>query len=139
MGRFGYFALAIGLIVFGALGLFSIGIPFLLTGLLLLVLYPVRQGREQFWPPIAAVWGFVIGYLLVAPLVCTSTSFSSAGGAQQASRTTCDGLLLHYSGEGLYNPPLLPAVLAGLAVAALTAFGLRRMLGRRWAKRDVAA
>jgi hypothetical protein len=99
----------------------------------------VRQRREQFLPPIAAVWGFVIGYLLVAPLVCTSTSFSSVGGAQQASRTTCDGLLLHYSGEGLYNPPLLPAVLAGLAVAALTAFGLRWMLSRREAKRDVAA
>jgi hypothetical protein len=139
VGRFGYFALAICLIVFGALGLFSIGIPFLLTGLLLLVLYPVRQRREQFWPPIAAVWGFVIGYLLVAPLVCTSTSFSSVGAAQQPSRTACDGLLLHYSGEGPYNPPLLPAVLAGLAVAALTAFGLRRMLSRRGAKRDVAA
>jgi hypothetical protein len=138
VSRFGYFAIAIGLIIFGTLGLFSIGIPFLLTGVMLLVLYPVRLRRELFWPPIVGVWGFVIGYVLVAPLVCTSTSFSAAGGAE-SSQTTCDGLLLHYSGEGLYNPPLLPAVLAGLAVAALTAFGVRWLFSRSQPKDGIAA
>ncbi len=58
---------------------------------------------------------FLAGYVAVAPLICTAEGV--AGGT---SSTQCSSLIgIGYSGSGSYNPSLLPAVYAGIALAAL--------------------
>ena len=128
--RWSYTGVAIGLVLFGFVGLLSIGAPFLLTGLVMLVCYPRRHRRDILWPSLASVWGLTLGYLLVAPLGCTSFAMGAPGGIVSDSGTTCDGLLLRYSGGLSYNPPLLPALIAGLATALASALVVR-LLTRR--------
>jgi hypothetical protein len=105
------------LIAFGMVAIFSIGAPFFLLGLVLAALSPWRRDVRVMAPAIAAVVGLVAGYVLVAPLGCTATATSTG-----ASFTTCRNLVgINYSGSGLYNPSLLPALLAGLAIGVLAA------------------
>jgi hypothetical protein len=105
------------LIAFGMVAIFSIGAPFFLLGLVLAALSPWRRDVRVMAPAIAAVVGLVAGYVLVAPLGCTATGTSTG-----ASFTTCRNLVgISYSGSGLYNPSLLPALLAGLAMGVLAA------------------
>jgi hypothetical protein len=133
MGTAAYWGVAVVLVGFGFLGLFSIGAPFLLTGTAMIVVSPWRNRREVLWPTLVGVWVFVLGYLLVAPLSCTSTAMAvTAGSPVAVSHTTCTNLLgIDYSGTGIYNPSLLPAVLAGVAAGATGALATRFLLRRR--------
>jgi hypothetical protein len=45
--------------------------------------------------------------------------------------TVCNGALFHYSGGTSYNPPLLPALIIGLAVGLIVAIAVRRLLSKR--------
>jgi hypothetical protein len=118
--------------LFGFLAILSIGAPFLLTGAAMMVVGPVRHRREVLWPALLAVWSFVVAYVLVAPLGCTSSSLPLVGTtdlAQQAGRTTCTNVLgIDYSGGSVYTPPLMPALVAGLSVAVIVALVARRAL-----------
>ena len=127
-----YTILAVGLVLFGVAGLFSIGLPFLLTGLVLLSLFPWRRRREILWPSLASVWGLTLGYVLVAPLGCTS--FAAPTGASLPSgavATACNGLLFDYSGGSSHNPSLLPALLVGAVFALAAGLAVRALLTRR--------
>ena len=126
-----YVGIAIALIAFGILGLFSVGAPFLLTGLIMLVVFPWRRRADVLWPAVVAPWVIALAYVLFGPLSCTSRpSFGPL-----LSRTECSNVLgIEYSGSGSYDPPLLPAFLAGLAMAAVVAFVLHRLLARRKAR-----
>ena len=127
----GYWALVFVLCVFGIVGIFSIGMPFLLLGLTLAVVAPWRRQPEVLWPAVTAVIAFVAGFLLVTPLGC-STSPSSAFSDLPTQTTTCTNVLgIDYSGHGLYNPSHWPALLAGLALSALAAATVRVILKRR--------
>jgi hypothetical protein len=128
----GYAALALALVLFGIAGLLSIGAPFLLTGLAMLVCFPWRRRRDILWPAIAGVWGFAGGYIFVAPRGCTGTSYPRLVDATMstAPTTTCNGVFFDYSGGASYNPPLLPAVLVGAAVAIALALGVRALLSK---------
>ena len=130
-GAWAYAALAVGLVLFGIVGLFSIGAPFLLTGLAMLACFEWRRRPDILWPALAGVWGLTLGYILVAPLSCTSTSIASTSGVPVRMETTCNGLLLDYSGGPSYNAPLLPALLFGLAMAAVSAVLVRLAFARR--------
>jgi hypothetical protein len=66
-----YWITSLGLIAFGFLGMFSIGRPFFLVGLAMLVLGPVRRRPMIFWPSLLAVVAYNVGYWAVAPLHCT--------------------------------------------------------------------
>ncbi|MFQ5556515.1 MAG: hypothetical protein ACE5GB_03265 [Acidimicrobiales bacterium] len=122
----GYRALVVVLIVFGVVAGFSIGIPFLFMGLILAVMSPLRGRPAAFWPPIAAILGFIAGYAVVAPLRCTSTSSSDGG---QFSTTVCDNIIgLDYSGSVSYEPSLGPALSTGLGVAVVAAIVTRLAL-----------
>lgn len=110
-----YWIVCAGLIVFGFLGSFSIGQPFLLVGLAMLALGAFRRRPQVFWPPMLAVIAYNIVYWSAAPFSCTASE--TVGGT---SHTVCSSLIgLRFEGEGIYNPPLTPAIFAGLLVAAL--------------------
>ncbi len=138
-----YWAIVVALILFGWLAIFSIGAPFLLLGIMLAVLFPWRTRRGALATGMAAIIGLVLGYVLVAPLSCTGTATATATAvagqratradhpvtrdqdrdrvrSQRESTTTCSNLLgITYEGSGIYNPSLLPALLAGIALAAI--------------------
>jgi hypothetical protein len=117
-----YWALVVVLIAFGMLAIFSIGAPFLLLGLMFAVLSPWRDRRGVIWTGFAVIFGFVLGYVLVAPLSCHSSTFLAVDGSVTEATVRCTNLLgIRYEGTGNYNPSLLPAFLAGstLAVGAL--------------------
>lgn len=110
-----YWAASLGLVAFGVVAMFSIGRPFLLVGLAMLLLGPLRSRPVLFWPPLVAVIAYNVGFWAVAPLSCTATE--AAGGT---STTTCSSLIgIGYSGSGIYNPSLDPANQVGLLVAAI--------------------
>jgi len=131
-----YWITSLGLIAFGFLGTFSIGRPFFLVGLAMLVLGPVRRRPALFWPPLLAVVAYNAAYWAVAPLYCTATE--AVGGP---STTVCSSVLgINYSGTGSYNPSLDPANMAGLLLAALAFVAvLAAMILKRRSERDVSA
>ena len=121
-----YWIVAVALAVLGFLGGFSIGGPFLMLGVAMLVLGPFRHRPLLFWSIIAGVVAFNVGYWAVTPLVCTTT----AQLGEEAS-TACTNLLgIRYAGGADYDPSLVPARIAGLgagiAAGAITALLLRR-------------
>ena len=133
VGTTAYWGVAVVLVGFGYLALFSIGAPFLLTGIAMMVVSPWRSRREVLWPTLVGVWVFVLGYLLVAPLGCTSTAAAvTAGSPVATSHTTCTNILgIDYSGTGAYQPTLLPAFVFGAAAGAAGALAAHLLLRRR--------
>jgi hypothetical protein len=131
-----YWITSLVLIVVGFLGSFSIGQPFLLVGLAMLVLGVFRNRPLVFWPPMLAVIAYNIVYWAVAPFSCSASE--TVGGT---SHTVCSSLIgLRFEGEGSYNPSLMPATLAGLLFAALVlvvAFAL--LWWNRRGRRNAAA
>lgn len=96
-----YWLAAVLLTAFGFVTGFSIGAPFLLVGLAMLILGPIRRRPRLFWPPLVGVVAFVIGTALMIPLSCSATS--EVGGI---SSTVCTSIFgPTWSGTGLYNPP----------------------------------
>jgi hypothetical protein len=136
MGTAAYWVVAVLLAGFGFLGLFSIGAPFLLTGIAMMVVSPWRNRREVLWPTLVGVWALLLGYLLVAPLGCTSTAIAvTAGSPVATSHTTCANILgIDYSGTGTYDPydpSLVPALVVGAVAGAAGALATRFLLRRR--------
>jgi NhaP-type Na+/H+ or K+/H+ antiporter len=129
-GAIAYWTLTVALIVFGTLGLISIGFPFLLLGLMLAIVSQRRHETGVVAAGVAAIVGFMVGYILVAPLGCTT----GANSVDPVEHTVCTNILgIDYSGTGGYQPNFLPGLIAGLVVAVL--FGL----GARWLARRIAA
>ena len=130
VGAIAYWAVTVFLIGFGFLGILSIGLPFLLLGIMLAILSRRRHETGVIAAGVAAIVGFTLGYLLIVPGVCTSTQLSS----QAASHTVCTNILgINYSGASGYDPGLLPGVIASLVLAVLFANATR------WLARRIAA
>jgi hypothetical protein len=120
MKAWAYWVGAIALILFGWIAIFSVGAPFLLLGLMLAVLFPWRGRRGVVATGAAVVLGFVVGYVLVAPLSCSGTSIATVGGSLSRGTVSCSNVLgIDYEGTGNYHPSLLPALLAGIALASV--------------------
>jgi hypothetical protein len=110
---------------------FSIGPFFLLIALAMIVLGPFRRRSLIFWPPMAGVFGFVVGSLVVAPFSCVATTI---GLGDARSTTVCSSLIgITYTGAGIQNPSLLPGICAGLLLAAITALTVAAVL---WLRRE---
>lgn len=71
-----YWGLVLLLAGVGFISILSIGSFFLLIAITLLVLSPFRSRPWIFWPGVALVLGFIVGYVMVAPLTCSSTDGS---------------------------------------------------------------
>ncbi len=131
-----YWVVAGVLIVFGFITGFSIGLPFLLLGYALLALGPWRDKRRVFWPVLTGVIALELGYMLVAPLRCTTsqTATTSRQGVTttRSGSTSCSALIgLKYHGGPRYNPPLWPAAAVGLGAGAAAAAGAWVLTGRQ--------
>jgi hypothetical protein len=123
-----YRLIALLLLGFGVLAMFSIGLPFFILGLAMLILWPLRERRPLFASLFVGVLVFVIVGVLVAPLGCTATATLNAGDAPREhstvveGRTSCDNLLgITYEGTAEYDAPLWPAVATGFAMGTLAA------------------
>lgn len=118
-----YWIAALVLVVFGFVTGFSIGAPFLLIGLAMLILGPLRRWPRLFWPPLVGLVVFLAGVVLFIPLTCTAST-----GVGEASVTVCTSILgPRWTGSGVYNPPPEAFALAariggaaGVAAAILT-------------------
>jgi hypothetical protein len=129
-GPIAYWALVVVLLGFGYLGPFSIGLPFLLLGIALAIVSQRRHETGVVAAGVATIVGFTVGYILVAPLGCTT----SANGVDPVEHTVCTNILgIDYSGTGVYNPSLLPGLVAGVVLAVV--FGL----SARWIAHRVAS
>jgi hypothetical protein len=127
-----YYGLAMAFVAFGLMGILTIGLPFLLSGLLLIGLGPVRHRRDVLWPPLVGVWVFAAAYVLAGPLGCASSGGGPVKpGLSPSQQTTCSNPIgFDYSGGANYNPPLMPAVLAGVVAGSTAGWAARRLLGR---------
>ena len=109
-----YWIASLSLIAFGVVAMFSIGRPFLLVGLAMLILGPLRSRPVFYWPPLVAVIAYNAGYWLVAPIYCSVTQ--DVGGS---SATTCSSLIgISHPGSSP-DPWLAAAHVTGLQSAAI--------------------
>lgn len=129
-----YWIVAIALIVFGFLGSFSIGAPFLLMGVALIALGPVRGRGRIFWPVFLGLLTFNIVYWAIAPFSCSTTTSMTVGADASVSSTVCSSLIgLRYTGLDDSAITGAPATMVGLAaglsaaVAASVVLRMRRM------------
>jgi hypothetical protein len=119
-----YWITSLALIGFGILGAASIGQPFFLIGLAMVLLGAFRGRPHIYWPPLLAVIAYNLAFLAVAPFYCMASSTVGS-----TSSTVCSSLIgLRFTGEGIYNPSLMPAVWVGLTFAGLTAIAVLAFL-----------
>ena len=130
-GAIAYWTLAVLLIGFGALAILTIGLPFLLLGLMLAIVSQRRHETGVVVAGVGAIVGFMVGYILIAPTSC-STGGNSIGGIQHRACTNILGF--GYSGTDTDDLGVVLGLLAGLVVAVLFALGTR-WLARRFASR----
>lgn len=124
--RWPYWTLAIALIAFGAIGIFSIGLPFLALGLTLVAVAPLRRTAALFWPPIAAVIAFFAAWWLLGPVECISEVRATVveRGAEApppaSENVTCESLVgISYDGEPFWLGPTAGVAAGALAYVAL--------------------
>ncbi len=133
----GYWIVSVALIAFGIAGMMTIGQPFVLVGLAMVVLGPLRRRPLLFWPPLLAVIAYNLAFWAISPLYCSATSL--AGGP--AGPTTCSSLFgigWPTTANGLADPASvldLTTRIALLVAAATFVIVLGSMLWRRRAAR----
>ena len=129
-----YWIVTLALLGVGVLGALSIGGPFLLVGLALVVLWPLRRRPAWFWSPLMAIIAYNIGYWATAPLSCVASATTAPDGVTGEGVTICTSLLgTRFTGTGFYQPPSEPAIWAGLFLAGIAfILTLAVMLWWRW-------
>jgi hypothetical protein len=109
----GYWIASFALIAFGIVGAMSIGLPFLLIGLAMLVLSPIRHRPLAFWPIFLGFASFNLASLLIEPFYCSATS---VGGG--SSQTTCSSLTgIPWPADAAGAGASATAVAVGLGIA----------------------
>ena len=127
VGAIAYWTLVVLLIVFGALAILTIGLPFLLLGLMLAIVSQRRHETGVVVAGVGAIVGFMVGYILVAPTSCSTAS--SIDGIEHRACTN----ILGFGYSDTDNLGVILGLLAGLVIAVLFA------LGTRWLARRIAS
>lgn len=135
-----YWITSLALIAFGILGMWTIGLPFLLIGAAMVVLGPVRHRPLWFWPPMAALIAYNVALWAVLPFSCSATSFPG----EAPTPPTCSSLIgvpwpaIGPSGAAAQfgQTNSLALVVAGLVFVVVLVVLLRK---RRSERRDFAA
>jgi hypothetical protein len=111
----GYWIVSLGLIAFGIVSALSIGLPFLLMGLAMLVLSPIRHRPLAFWPPMLGLIAYNIAFWAIAPFSCSITG-TVGGGLSAATCTSPVGIRWPDDPSGLNVAPVAFAISAGIAL-----------------------
>ena len=111
-----YYGIAIACLVFGVIGLASIGYPFLFAGVVLLAVGPVRR-RDVVWPPLVAIAAATLVFVLLAPTTCSP----SLRGGDEACRNP-----LGFDLPGREITAFVIALGSALGVGAALHLALRR-------------
>jgi hypothetical protein len=112
------------LLAFGALAILSIGLPFIVVGLTLVVLAPFRSRPRIFFPSLAAVLGLVVGFSLAIPLECVEWFADGPGGS------TSGGYCTNLLGARTEGPGAGTAALVGVALAIVSCLVALVLTGR---------
>ena len=127
-----YWVVTAAMLAFGVLSILSVGWLFLTAGIVMAVAGVTGWATSRpkiFWPVVAGIGAFFVGYLAVAPWSCHA---SPTSGNDVVAVAECASLLgFTYEGGGGSNPSLWPGVAAGLVVAAATAAATRMIIMRR--------
>ena len=118
----GYLALALTLIVVGFIAAFSIGRPFFVVGVTLMLLGPVRHRPMLFWPWLVGVVTWQLVGLLVGPFYCSTTMTVGSGTSSDGSpsETVCRNLVgTLWTGTGGQDPARDAANQAAVLSAAV--------------------
>lgn len=83
-----YWIATFGLVAFGIAGSMTIGRPFLIVGVAMLLLGPLRHRGGWFWPPMLAVIAYNVTFWAISPLYCTAISLPDGAGS-----TSCSSLI----------------------------------------------
>jgi hypothetical protein len=130
-GAIVYWTVTVVLTAVGILGILSVGLPFLLLGIMLAIVSQRRHESGVVAAGVAAIVGFMVGYILVAPTSC----ISSASSADGIERRTCTSILgFGYSGTD--DTGMILGLIAGLIVAVMFALGARWLTQRVASRRD---
>ena len=128
-GRVAYWFVAGALIGFGCISILSIGLPFLLLGVLLLVIGVMRLGTPGLWAALAG-FGIVPAAILLWDLLSTPWACSMPGGA--APRESVDYFTCVETPFGLLTTyHVMAAGFALIAVAGLLWPHMRRLSRNR--------
>jgi hypothetical protein len=120
----GYWAASMALIAFGTLGLMSIGLPFLMIGLAMLLLGRVRHRTLVYWPIMLGLIAYNVALWAIMPAYC-SASFTPVGGSSAATCSSLIGIPWPDDATGMNVTPAafeisnIIAVVVGLAVVAI--------------------
>ena len=106
------------LILFGALSILSVGLLFVVAGTAFLVAGLTHADREQpriYWPIVAGVGAFLVGYVLVAPMTCWVAATGTEGGTEVVN-SGCRSLLgVAYPVNASHRPAVGVGAAAALA------------------------
>ena len=84
----GYWSVSVALIAFGTLGLMTIGLPFLMIGLAMLLLGRIRHRALAYWPIMLGLIAYNIAFWLTIPFYCSASSTPDG----LSSAATCSSL-----------------------------------------------
>lgn len=136
-GAIVYWTLALLLTVFGFLAFAWIGAPFLVLGVAMFLMGPLRHRTRLFWPVIVGVFAFSAVFLVAAPFACERSGTLSPEGVEEAEQATCSSLIgIDYSGVGDWEPSYIPTLLAGLGIGAVAAVACHVLIRRGLATRS---
>ena len=125
----GYWITSLVLIAFGIAGAMTVGRPFLLIGLAMLVLGPLRHHALD-WPTLLGFVAYNVADFAIAPMYCSASSAPGGGSGQ----TACSSLIgipwpADQSAQGVSAGAF--AIANGVAIIiGVVVFAL--VLGRLW-------
>lgn len=111
----GYWAAGLGLIVFGTLGLMTIGLPFLMIGLAMLLLGRMRHRTLAYWPIMLGLIASNIAFWLTIPFYCSASS-TVGGGSSAATCSSLIGIPWPDDATGMNVTPAAFGISFGLAI-----------------------
>jgi hypothetical protein len=111
----GYWAASVALIAFGTLGLMTIGLPFLMIGVAMLLLGRVRHRAIIYWPIMAGLIGSNIAFWLTIPFYCSASS-TVVGGSSAATCSSLIGIPWPDDATGMNVTPAAFGIVSSFAI-----------------------
>ena len=131
-----YAAVTILMIGFGVIAAWSIGLPFIMLGLVLLAIFPLWERPALYWAVVGLTVGILASYWLVTPAYCSIRAdfrIEGAGPGDRSSFRVCRSFVgIEYRGRDAART-WWPAALAAAGGGAIG--GTAGALGGRAVKR----